>query len=77
MKGDWLVAMPQGLDARKAMIITSRSPHACAMALKMLQACTGDMPDARQLVALAAPLALLSKVGTNSLRFRFKVPMNI
>ncbi|STM17693.1 putative zinc-binding dehydrogenase [Escherichia coli] len=36
MKGDWLVAMPQGLDARKAMIIGTAGFTAmlCVMALE-------------------------------------------
>lgn len=68
MKGDWLVAMPQGLDARKAMIIGTAGFTAmlCVMALED----AGVRPQDGEIVVTGASggvgstaVALLHKLG--------------
>ena len=68
VKGDWLVAMPQGLDARKAMIIGTAGFTAmlCVMALED----AGVRPQAGEIVVTGASggvgstaVALLHKLG--------------
>lgn len=68
MKGDWLVAMPQGLDARKAMIIGTAGFTAmlCVMALED----AGVRPQDGEVVVTGASggvgntaVALLHKLG--------------
>ncbi len=68
VKGDWLVAMPQGLDARKAMIIGTAGFTAmlCVMALED----AGIRPEDGEIVVTGASggvgstaVALLHKLG--------------
>lgn len=68
VKGDWLVAMPQGLDARKAMIIGTAGFTAmlCVMALED----AGVRPQDGEIVVTGASggvgstaVALLHKLG--------------
>ncbi|EQA9803985.1 MDR family oxidoreductase [Escherichia coli] len=68
VKGDWLVAMPQGLDARKAMIIGTAGFTAmlCVMALEY----AGVRPQDGEIVVTGASggvgstaVALLHKLG--------------
>ncbi|NIF34507.1 oxidoreductase [Enterobacter sp. Cy-643] len=68
VKGDWLVAMPEGLDARKAMIIGTAGFTAmlCVMALEE----AGVKPESGEIVVTGASggvgstaIALLHKLG--------------